>query len=314
MFIAVGVGDYTAGVFHLLTHGFFKALLFLAAGSVMHAMANQTDVRSMGGLARALPVTCATSLVGVLAISGLPPLSGYFSKEEVLASAAETSGGEAIWLIGVLVAGLTAFYMVRWFMLVFLGRPRWQEQEESALHPHESPTTMAAPLVVLAIAAALGGLLNLNSETGFLHGWLEPSVVAFEPNSELLFGVNLNLVAILAALAGVVAAINLFREPYNASVGETGGMAALARRRFYVDEAYQVLILWPGRLLAQFFVAFDTYVVDGTVNGLARATGGLATVGRRFQTGFVRSYALAVLTGAVLVTVLFLSSYLVTTG
>jgi len=314
MFIAVGVGDYTAGVFHLLTHGFFKALLFLAAGSVMHALANQTDVRAMGGLVRALPVTCATSLVGVLAISGLPPLSGYFSKEEVLASAAETAGGEIIWFIGVVVAGLTAFYMVRWFMLVFLGRPRWKDWEEFAAPPHESPVTMAAPLVLLAAAAAVGGLLNVNAETGFLHGWLEPSVVAFEPTSDLLFGVNLNLLAILAALAGVAAAINLFREPYNASVGETGGLAALARRRFYVDELYQWVVLWPGRILARFFVAFDTHVVDGTVNGLARATGGLATVGRRVQTGFVRSYALAVLTGTVLVTALFLSSYLATAG
>jgi NADH-quinone oxidoreductase subunit L len=151
----------------------------------MHALLDETDVWKMGGLAKKMPITAITSGIAVLAISGFPFTSGFYSKEEILAAAADTPGGQAIWVIGLLVAGLTAFYMGRWFMLIFLGKPRWETALPDA-HPHEAPATMWIPLVLLAVASAAGGLINIDPNDGFLHGWLEPSVVAFEARAEFL--------------------------------------------------------------------------------------------------------------------------------
>jgi NADH-quinone oxidoreductase subunit L len=300
MFVGVGVGAYTAGVFHLLTHGFFKALLFLAAGAVMHALADETDVRRMGGLARHMPVTMVTSAIGVLAIAGFPLLSGFFSKEEILAAAADTPGGQPIWLLGILVALLTAFYMGRWFVLIFLGKPRFGAE----LHPHEAPLTMTLPLGVLAAASLLGGLLNLDPETGWLHGWLAPSVAGFEARADFLPHSVLLAVAVVAGLAGLALAWFVYgrralvpgtTEPYWPQAQRW------ALRSFYVDELYEASIARPGERFAGGLVWFDTHVVDGAVNGTARLTTGLAGLGRRLQTGFVRSYALAVAVGTLLV-------------
>ncbi len=313
MFVGVGVGAYTAGIFHLLTHGFFKALLFLAAGSVMHALANQTDVTLMGGLWRKLPVTAGTSAVAVLAIAGFPLTSGFFSKEEILAAAADTPGGQAIWIIGIATAGLTAFYMGRWFVLVFLGRPRWQELDPRP-HPHESPATMTIPLVLLALASAAGGLINLDPETGWLHRWLGPSVVAFEPRVEFLPHATLLAVAVIVGLAGLAAAWLVYgRRALVPGVAEAYWPQAQrwALERFYVDELYQTTIAHPGERVARGLTTFDNRVVDGAVNGVARATAGLGTVGRRLQTGYVRSYALAVLAGTLLVVIVMFGPTLV---
>ncbi|MGH8883757.1 MAG: NADH-quinone oxidoreductase subunit L [Egibacteraceae bacterium] len=304
MFIAVGVGAYTAGIFHLLTHGFFKALLFLCAGAVMHALGEETDVRRMGGLWSKMPVTGTTALLGTAAIAGLPFLSGFYSKEEILAAAAETSGGQAIWLLGVLVAGLTAFYMTRWFVLIFLGPARWPE----GAHPHEAPLSMTVPLALLAVGSVAGGLINLNPESGFLHRWLEPSVVAFEPSTEFLTHTLLVAAAVVAALAGIAAGFALYRRVDVATIGVGNGLRGAARERFHVDEFYERTIAGPGRLLAVGFSWFDQEVIDGAVNGVARLTGALGGVGRRVQTGFVRSYALAVLAGAVLIAALFIGA------
>ncbi|MGH8931263.1 MAG: NADH-quinone oxidoreductase subunit L [Egibacteraceae bacterium] len=302
MFIGVGLGDYTAATFHLLTHGFFKALLFLCAGAVMHALLDRTDMREMGGLWRAMPVTGTTALVGTAAIAGLPFLSGFYSKEEILTSAATTSGAQGIWLLAVLTAALTAFYMTRWFVLIFLRDPRWPK----GAHPHEAPASMTFPLVVLAVGALAGGLINLNPESGFLHGWLEPSVVGFEASAEFLGEIVLVSVAVLAAVLGVVAGFLLYRRVDIATVGVGGGIRKVAREGFAVDEFYDRVLARPGERLALAFTGFDREVVDGAVNGLARLTGGIASVGRQVQTGFVRSYALAVLFGTVLIAVLFL--------
>jgi NADH-quinone oxidoreductase subunit L len=327
MFIGVGVGDYTAGIFHLLTHGAFKALLFLAAGSVMHALANEVDVRKMGGLWRIMPVTASTSLIGVLAISGIPFLSGFYSKEEILGSAAAVGGaGIVIWVIGLVTAGLTAFYMARWFILVFLGPPRWREtehpvaaagQEEGVsgeparaeLHPHESPPSMTLPLIVLAIGSAFGGLLNLNAETGFLHGWLAgTSVLPFEAESEVIPETALVASAVVVGLLGLALAVVMYLRVDIGTVGVGTGPRRAARQAFGVDTLYDWIVVRPGRALATFFTWFDGHVVDGLVNGAGGVTQRLAGAGRRLQTGFVRSYALAVLGGAVLVTVLLLGS------
>ncbi|MDP9405785.1 MAG: NADH-quinone oxidoreductase subunit L [Actinomycetota bacterium] len=312
MFVAVGVGDQVAGVFHLLTHGFFKALLFLAAGSVMHAMADETDVWKMGGLARAMPVTFATSLVGVLAIAGFPFTSGFYSKEEILAAAAATPGAQVIWVVGTVVAGLTAFYMTRWLVLIFLGRPRWTltttggaAQEMVHVTPHESPLSMTLPLVVLAVAAAVGGVINLDPETGFLHGWLEPSVQRYAGETPFLAeGLAVTFVVVTGVVGAALAALLYGRRWTRPAPSR--GLSGAAQRRFWVDELYEATVMRPGRMLANGFAAFDRYGVDGAVNGSAWATTGLAGLTRRLQTGLLRSYALAVLAGAVVVTVLFL--------
>jgi NADH-quinone oxidoreductase subunit L len=306
MFVGVGVGDYTAGIFHLLTHGGFKALLFLAAGSAMHALGNETDVRRMGGLGRVMPVTAVTSALAVLAISSFPFFSGFYSKEEILVSAAEVGGvGTAIWVVGIITAGLTAFYMARWFVLIFLGPPRWGEGE----HPHESPLAMTLPLAVLAIPTVIGGVLNLNPETGFLHGWLVgPSVLAFDAEASIIPESVLTIVAVAVALFGLAAAFAMYLRVDIRTVGAGNGARLAARRGFWVDQFYETVVYRPGRALAVFDAWFDANVVDGAVNGLARLVGGLAGVGRRVQTGFVRTYALAVLAGAVLLTVLLLGN------
>jgi NADH-quinone oxidoreductase subunit L len=304
MFIGVGLGDQVAGIFHLLTHGFFKALLFLAAGSVMHAVANETDVWRMGGLLRKMPITALTAGVGVLAISGFPFLSGFYSKEEILTAALDTPGAQPIWIVGAFVAGLTAFYMTRWFVLVFLGQPRWT-QIEPAVHPHESPATMTLPLVVLAVASALGGLLNAQGEAGFLHGWLEHSVALYSGDQAFLEHGIAAASVITAGLLGIALAFFAYTRRWTAAAPATG-LTGAAQQAFNVDTLYEWTVMRPGRAIAWAAEAFDRRGVDGLVNGLARGTTGLATIGRRAQTGFVRSYALAVLLGAVLVTVLLL--------
>jgi NADH-quinone oxidoreductase subunit L len=313
MFVGVGLGAQIAGVFHLLTHGFFKALLFLVAGSVMHAMAEDTDVWNMGGLRKAMPVTFVTAVIAWAAIVGIPPLSGFFSKEEILVAALDTPGAEAIWVIGVLVAGLTAFYMSRWLFLIFFTRPRYGDDA----HPHESPLSMTLSLAVLAVAAAFGGLLNLTPESGFLHGWLETSVASYVGEQAFLPETLALVLTLLVSAAGIAWAAALYLRP-SLSVetirqrarerAARPGLYRAAYELFYLDTAYDRGIAEPGRWLSKGFAAFDGRVVDGAVNGIARATTGLAGVGRRVQSGLVRNYALAVLTGAVLVTAALLGT------
>ena len=309
MVAAVGLGDQVAGIFHLLTHGFFKALLFLAAGSVMHAVANHTDVWQMGGLLRKMPVTGFTALVGVLAISGFPFLSGFFSKEEILVAALDTPGAQPLWFVGVLVAGLTAFYMTRWFVLIFLGNPEYTNIEP-AVHPHESPPTMTIPLLILAVASAIGGAINISAEEGFLHHWLEGTVQNYRGDQPFIDHAVAANVVILVGITGLALAAFLYTRRWHHPAPATG-LTGFAQRAFMVDTLYEWSIMRPGRAIAWACEAFDRRVIDGAVNGLARGTSGLATMGRRMQTGFVRSYALAVLAGALLVTVMLFGTGLV---
>ena len=312
MFVGVGLGSQVAGIFHLLTHGFFKALLFLAAGSVMHAMADDTDVWRMGGLRRVMPITFLTSLVGWLAIAGFPGLSGFWSKEEILVAALDTPGAEGIWVIGTIVAGVTAFYMTRWFVLIFLGRPRYHDLTP-ARHPHESPLSMTLPLLLLAVASIAGGLLEFPPGDGFLHHWLEPSVVPFVGETAFLDHAVAQAVVIAVSLAGILLGGLVYwrRDPRPA---EAMGPAAWAARAFYVDAAYDWAVARPGRAVARAFAWFDATIVDGAVNGIAGLTGGLAQVGRRVQTGLVRSYAMAVLLGTVLIALMFIGGVVLGQG
>ena len=306
MFVGVGLGDQVAGVFHLLTHGFFKALLFLAAGSVMHGLANNTDVWRMGGLGRKMPITTVTAGIGVLAIAGFPFLSGFYSKEEILVAALDTPGAQPIWFIGAFVAGLTAFYMTRWFVLTFLGTARWAHIEPE-LHPHESPLSMTLPLILLAVASAAGGWINISAEDGFLHHWLAGSVQLYAGDQGFISHGTAAISVVVAGLIGIASAFALYRRRWT-EPAPTTGLSGAAQRAFAVDTFYEWTVMRPGRLLANASESFDRRVVDGLVNGLARGTGGLAGVTRRLQTGFVRSYALAVLAGAVLVTAMLLGS------
>ncbi|HSK95357.1 MAG TPA: NADH-quinone oxidoreductase subunit L [Euzebyales bacterium] len=317
MFVGVGLGSQAAGVFHLLTHGFFKALLFLAAGSVMHAMHEETDVWKMGGLRRFMPITFATSAVAWLAIAGVPLFSGYYSKEEILLAALDTPGAGLIWVLGAVVAGLTAFYMSRWFFLIFLGESRVPE----GTHPHESPPAMTLPLVVLAVASVGGAFIGVTPgsylrfwapEHGWLFEWLAPAVQPYVGEQALFNGVLAGLLVTALSLAGIAAAYLLYLRPVDivAVRARLGWFYQAMLRKFYVDEIYERTVMVPGHLMADGLAAFDARGIDGAVNGIGRGTQALAQVGRRVQTGFVRSYALAVLVGTLLISALFLGGTL----
>jgi NADH-quinone oxidoreductase subunit L len=303
MFVGVGVGAYAAGIYHLVTHAFFKALLFLGAGSVIHALAGEQDLRKMGGLARRLPVTWYTMLVATVAISGLPPFSGFFSKDEILAGALFTQR-YAIFALGLAGSALTAFYMWRLLFLTFLGRSR--VDHAVVHHVHESPAVMAVPLGVLAVLAAGAGVWGLPGEHGSAIGrFLGPVLGAGPAEGAAAHGPAwaLMAVSVVAALAGLAVAWRLY----------PGGAADLARvgvpgsavhrvllHKYYVDELYDRAVVRPVVALCRWCAeAFDQEVIDGAVNGVAAAAGRLAETLRRVQTGFVMNYALSLLVGVV---------------
>ena len=304
MFLAVGSGAYIAAIFHMVTHAFFKALLFLGAGSVIHGMHDEQDMKRMGALRKWMPITSGTFIVGWLAIAGVPPFSGFWSKDDILLGAWEKN--RFLWLIGLITALMTAYYMSRQVFLVFFGGERWKNADtaktpaEADAHgahgdfkPHESPATMALPLIVLAALAAIAGILKTP-----LEHWLEP--VLAHPHHFASSGstkLGLILVTTVAALAGVGIAYLIWM---GRRVKESAVEPQVLRRAWYVDELYQKVVEAPSRALANFsaFVV-DAKVIDGTVNGvgaLVRAGGSRL---RTVQSGFVRNYALAVALGAV---------------
>lgn len=292
MMIGAGAGDHTASTFHLLTHGFFKAALFLAAGSVMHAMANNTDIRQMGGLLKKMPVTAFVSGAGVLAIAGFPLTSGFFSKEEVLAAAADLGGsGLIIWGIGIFTALLTAFYMTRWFVLIFLGEARWEE----GVHPHESPISMTAPMVILALFSLGGGMLNA---TGLLHHWLEGTVAPYEGHAHILDHTLQMGVAVTAGLVGIALGYLMFRKPVGSKLTNAGGMYGdMARNAFWYDAAYEHFTSDVAKPIGAFLAFFDRVFVDGLVDGVANLSKAASDYVRSIQTGQVRYYAGGILAG-----------------
>jgi NADH-quinone oxidoreductase subunit L len=294
MFLAVGVGAFREGIFHLVTHAFFKGLLFLAAGSVMHAMANRTDVWAMGGLRKAMPITFWTAAIGTAAIAGVPPFAGFFSKDQILTEA-YFHGYGPIWMIGLVAAVLTAFYMSRWFILTFLGEPRYGAD----VHPHESPPSMTVPLVVLAALSAFGGAALNAVHTGPLYRFLGPTVgpiddLPYEPYGPLDETVLIPL-AIVAAAIGIGAAYwtYLRRDISLGRMSEPirGTAAEVLERKFYVDELYSTIFTRAGGRVADAMVWFDTRVIDGAVNGAGVASLRIGRWSRRVQTGLVRGYA-----------------------
>lgn len=298
MFLGLGVGAFTGAFFHVITHAFFKALLFLGAGSVIHAMSDEQDMRSMGGLKKYLPLTYATMLVATIAIAGIPPLSGFFSKDEILAHAFAES--KWLWALGLLGALFTAFYMFRMLSLTFFGR--FRGTAEQASHLHESPATMTVPLVILAVLSAVGGLLNLPSALGGGHALADFLAPVFAESSSVAGAFHLDhrteyiLMAVSAAGAIIMAVVAYRRYAVKGAVpapddAPRGALAKLSYHKFYVDELYNTLFVRPFNALSVFFFrVIDKAGIDGLVNGLSRQVGESGNGVRFLQTGNVGSY------------------------
>jgi len=310
MFAGVGVGAYAAGIFHLVTHAFFKALLFLGAGSVIHGLQGEQDLRKMGGLAPRMLITTLTFFTGALGLSGVPPLAGFFSKDEIL-GAAFHEGHRALWALLVIGAFMTAFYTFRLFFLAFLGGPRMSH--EVAHHVHESPAVMTVPLIVLAALTWVAGFaLGVPSAHGTAFArFLAPVLPIHETGQGGGVVFALAIFSALVAVGGVLLAWVMYGlRPVR---GEAIGVArnpvhALLLKKYYVDELYDALFVQPLIGLSQWCArAFDLAVIDGIVNGVARLVVAWAAGMRRIQTGFVMNYALGILVGAVAVIAFFLS-------
>ena len=298
MMLAAGLGPvgYAFAIFHLLTHGFFKAGMFLGAGSVMHGMDDQVDMRRFGGLSGAMKVTWITFGFGWLAILGVPPFSGFWSKDKII-EAAFIGDGWRPWVFGgaaLIGAGITAFYMSRLFFMTFHGKKRWSED----VHPHESPLVMTVPMMVLAVGSALLGLL-LSIGGTFSH-WLEPVVGAHEEGEPVLpVWLLMTLTLLLVAFGIALAWVRYWRDevPETAPAGSL--LTKAARRDLYQDEVNEGLLMRPGIHLTRALVFADNRGVDGAVGGMAALVGGSSSRVRRLQNGFARSYALTMLVGVV---------------
>ncbi|HEY2765941.1 MAG TPA: NADH-quinone oxidoreductase subunit L [Pseudonocardiaceae bacterium] len=314
MILAVGLGPagYALGIAHLLTHGFFKAVLFLGAGSVMHAMHDEVDMRRMGGLAKHVPITFALFTTGYLALIGFPFLSGYYSKDAII-EAAFGVGGWQSWVFGgsaMLAAGLTAFYMTRLMFMTFFGEERWKDlrtPDGQAYHPHESPSVMWLPMVPLALGSLGAGFFFAHGER--LVRWLEPTLGPLTPAEAAPFPVELVPVFTIALSAvGVVLAwlfVGRERVPVLRPVPVSPPVAA-ARADLYANAINETLIARPGTWLSRALVFVDNKGVDGVVNGAAALLGGTSGRVRKLQNGFVRTYALGMLGGSVLVIAMLL--------
>ncbi|HXX63226.1 MAG TPA: proton-conducting transporter membrane subunit, partial [Bacteroidota bacterium] len=301
---------FSAGIFHVMTHAFFKALLFLGSGAVIHAMHDEQDIRKMGGLRSELPVTFRTFLVGTIAIAGIPPLAGFFSKDEILWRAFD-GGHTLLWLAGLCAAGMTALYMFRLFSLTFDGEKRW----DKGVHPHEAPRSMTIPLIVLAILSVVGGFVGIPASLGggnALEQWLDP---IFEQAKEKLalpvHGTEVTeyivmALSVLVALAGIYLARVWYlrkKDIPGVLVQKAPGAYRTLLNKYYVDEFYDAALVRPAikgseKLL---WKGVDVSVIDGIVNGVAKMIGGLGSILRLAQSGVAQNYVLVFLAGVVLV-------------
>jgi NADH-quinone oxidoreductase subunit L len=312
MFLAMGAGAFSAGIFHLMTHAFFKALLFLGAGSVIHAMHEQQDIQQYGGLKKYMPITYGTFLVAAMAISGIPPFSGFFSKDEILWFS-YTNLGYVFWLIGVLTALMTAFYMFRFYFLTFNGKPRFDEKQT---HPHESPKVMTVPLIVLAVLSAIGGFIGIPEIFSGAHGnsfhtWLSPIFKSAELKLTY-FGTHshfeeylLMAISVAGALGGISAAAYIYLKRPSIAVNTVEKFKLIYTtlwNKYYVDEVYDATVINPIVNSSRSFLwkIFDNKIIDGLVNGLARSIGDVSVLIRKMQTGIVQSYALVMMIGILL--------------
>lgn len=300
MVLAAGLGPigYVFAILHLITHGFFKAVMFLGAGSVMHATNDNVDMRRYGGLSKVMIFTTITFFIGYLAIIGIPPFAGFYSKDHIIEAALSHS-----WWAGAAVlfgAGLTAFYMTRMVVMTFVSKPRWEDD----VHPHESPLSMTLPMIVLSIGAASLGIILTNDHM-FEH-WLEPVTGFVEP--EPPFSIQTITIITLSVVAiGVLAAIWQYRKIAKVAPKKVSLVVAAARKDLYGDVMNEALLMRPGQRLTKSLNIFDKSVVDGFVNGLGSFTSGVSARLRRSETGYVRSYAVSIVLGtAILVLALLI--------
>ncbi|HEX4808645.1 MAG TPA: NADH-quinone oxidoreductase subunit L [Bryobacteraceae bacterium] len=286
MFLGLGVGAYSASIFHVMTHAFFKALLFLGAGSVIHGLSGEQDLRHMGGLAKKMPITCWTLLIASLAISGFPGFSGFFSKDAIL-SAAYAHAPWMFW-VGAVTAGITAFYVFRAFFLAFFGKYRGHE------HPHESPLVMTLPLIVLAALSLGGGFLSVPN-------WLSPMMPLAENENmnAMIISASFGIVGILLALFLYVVRPTLAEELRLSA----GPLYSLIYNKYYVDEIYNAVIVVPIKTVSRVLLwhGVDEGVVDGGITGLGRLVGGIGGLLRQLQSGSIRNYATWIMAGSLLV-------------
>jgi NADH-quinone oxidoreductase subunit L len=315
MFLGAGIGAYTAAIFLMVAHAFFKALLFLGSGSVIHGLDGEQDMRRMGGLRKWMPITAITFMIGWLAIAGIIPFAGFWSKDEILAKAWFDTD-YALWAIGAIAAIMTAFYMTRQVWLVFYGGERWRNVEEAdesheahePHEPHESPWIMTLPLVVLAILSTVGGVLDLpfvTNQINYLDRWLEPVLHGVREPAAPSFNAALVLstVALVIAIAGIILGRAVYLNGLNPDgtdpgVERLGAFAKVLANAYYLDYGVAWFVSHPGTWFANFLSTdVDHKGIDGAVNGLAKGTRGIGGGLRRVQTGLVRNYALAIVFG-----------------
>ena len=311
MFLALGVGAFTAGVFHVVTHAFFKACLFLGSGAVIHAMHHEQDMQKMGGLRKYLPITFWTFLIATFAISGIPPFAGFFSKDEILYQAF-TRGSVILWLIGAVAAILTAFYMFRAVFLTFYGKPRFDTHHHE---PHEVNWKMWLPLVVLALLSTVGGFLAMPSVFGAgnaFETWLEP-VVSHGESISLAAGAastpalewSLMAVSVAIALFGILVAYRFYERKTTLAASEArlGTAYQIVHNKFYVDEIYNAAIVQPIYNLSNSFLwkVIDVRIIDGFINGLGHSAEIGSSWIRRIQTGIAQNYAVLIVVGLLVV-------------
>ncbi|OGU52791.1 MAG: NADH-quinone oxidoreductase subunit L [Ignavibacteria bacterium GWC2_36_12] len=318
MFLAMGVGAFSAGIFHVMTHAFFKALLFLGAGSVIHSMHHEQDIQHYGGLRKHMPKTAGTFLIAALAISGIPPLSGFFSKDEILWYSF-ANGGFLFWLIGALTAFITAFYMFRLYFLTFEGKERFGHEKPASTrsnrgeHPHESPNVMVIPLIILAVLSAIGGFIGIpeifSGEHGnIFHGWLEP-VFKNAERKLAIYGLHTHFQEILLmtiSVAGAAGSIFFARYIYLRKPSIASGTAKkfksiynLLWNKYFVDELYDATVINPIVKTSDSFLwrIADNKIIDGLVNGIASLIESASVVIRKMQTGVAQFYAVIMMVG-----------------
>ncbi|WAC11106.1 NADH-quinone oxidoreductase subunit L [Dyadobacter pollutisoli] len=310
MFMGLGAMAYSASMFHVITHAFFKALLFLGAGSVIHAMSDEQDIRSMGGLRKKLPVTFLTFLIATIAISGIPPFAGFFSKDEILAHVFEHN--KVLWVIGVLGSLMTSFYMFRLLFLTFFGTFRGTHEQEH--HLHESPASMTIPLIILAVLSAVGGFIGVPEAlhgTHYLAEFMSPlydaarqvNPTAFEAttlsHSEeyLLMGVSV-AVALVSAIVAYVMYVQKASVPA-ADTSEKSSLQKLVYNKYYVDELYDSVFVKPMKTLSNILYSFGEFFIDLLVNAAVRIIGTLAKLLKKTQTGSTGDYVFAMVLGIV---------------
>lgn len=312
MFIALGTQSYVAAVFHLVTHAFFKALMFLGSGSVIHGMHEEQDIRNMGGLKSKMKITYITFLIGAVAISGIPPFSGFFSKDEILYKTF-INAGILPYILVLITAAFTAFYMFRLVGLTFFGKPRY----DSHVHPHESPSSMTVPLIILAVLSALGGFIGLPHIFGYnvLENWLKPvfansySVIqVWRPETLHAVSTEVILIIISIVVASVSILISFKRFSKQETFEDEKGLGKILENKYYLDEVYDKTVVQPVFKSSDKFLwnVFDVKIIDGFVNGIANFLSRISLDWKKIQTGIIQDYGALAVVGVVFIILYFL--------